>query len=182
MAWTESGIYRDTLLDHLNATVSVGLQTPTYKFALYNNSVTPAAEDADTASAFGGTVWTTANEIANTDGTGNWPAGGYTLVSPTINAGSGGATGSGVVIYFLANDITTTSVTTEDSAGSGAPAAAYGGLVYASSGNTGGTTNAGYAFVDFGGAYQSTNGTFNVSWGVLDTSTGADAIWALIAL
>ena len=183
MAWSESGVFAQTLLDLLQnvANNNASILTPTYKFALYTNDITPDSSVAANVTAPGTGVWATIDEVANTSGTGNWPAGGVTITTPAHRVDTTGTGfGSGVRYQFDADNITTTSVTTEDNAGSGAPAAAHGGLLYGDTWTTP-VADQGLAFIYFGGAYQSTNGTFNVTWGTADSSTSA-CIWQLIGL
>lgn len=76
MAWGNSGIFGQTIMDTLTQTAAYDLDTHTFKVALYNNSVTPAYSAAAASVAFGAGTWS-GTEVTGT----NWVTGGYALTT-----------------------------------------------------------------------------------------------------
>ena len=150
MAWTDSRIYRQFLLDALGDTAQFKLGgTDVFKAALYGTAATPD-KDATAANSAYGATWAGASEIIDTSGGGtDWPATGVSLGTETwTNAASG-------VVMLDAPD--TASGATADIA------AAFGCNVYD---DTLATPQAdqGVCFNYFGGTNSVTNGTFTIVW------------------
>jgi len=76
MAWGNSGIFGQTIMDALTQTAAIDLDGHTFKVALYNNSVTPAYSGAAAVNAFGAGTWS-GTEVTGT----GWVTGGYDLTS-----------------------------------------------------------------------------------------------------
>jgi hypothetical protein len=90
MAWTKSGLYSLTFRDALNATnLAVDHSLATHKWAMYDNTITPAFQ-TDTAYA-------TTGEVTGT----GYTAGGQVIVSPTFAVA--GATA--VLTYDMADQV-----------------------------------------------------------------------------
>jgi hypothetical protein len=115
-----------------------GTSPNTFSVALFNNTLSPSP-DTDPAS-YGVTPYN-ANEVTGT----GWSAGGVALSGNTMTL----ITSVGVM--FDANDV---------SQGSTTLTGIQGGLVYASSP----TTKMGLIFVNFGATYNTSNGTFGITW------------------
>lgn len=136
MAWSKSGLYALTFRDALNNTnLAVDHSLSTHKWALYDNTITPAY-DTETAYA------TTGEVAAN----GDYSAGGKVIGSPTFAVA--GATA--VLTYDMADEVwnSPTSVT------------AYGAKLYldALAGNNL------LVGMYFGGPFTSTAGTFTIQF------------------
>lgn len=84
MAWGNSGLFGQTIVDIFQNTTALDYNSDTFKLALFNNSVTPAYDAAASSAAYNAGTWLVANEVQD----GVWPAGGYTLVSPALTVGS----------------------------------------------------------------------------------------------
>lgn len=148
MAWTTSGIFVYTIKDTLDGTDPHDLNTDTLKLALFDNTITPDYDAVSASTAYNTGQWLVAAEVDN--GGGNWPAGGYTLVSPSITPVSPGAG----QVKFDADDVSAASVTLSDF---------YGGLIYNTSATT--VTNQGVCGIYFTGApYSTTSGTLTITW------------------
>lgn len=137
MAVTASGLFVATFVDALDTTqLALDLDLDTHKVALFSNSITPNFT-SDTAY---GVAPYNANEVTGT----NWASGGVALTGTTFLGASGTAT-------FDATDVSVAATTI-----TGARCA----LIYADAlaGN-----NA-ICLVDFTQDYQTSNGTFAITW------------------
>ena len=149
MAWSNSKMFQRYLSNRIGNVTAFDYDADTIKFALYNNSITPDNDVAtDVLTAYNGAAsqWLTANEVIDTTGGGtDWPAGGVTLGTKTVDVSA-----ADFVAIRAAN------------AASGATADianAFGGLVYDST-----ISNVGMCYNYFGGGNSVTNGTFTVVW------------------
>ena len=118
----------------------------TYKIALYTTSRTIAATDA---------VYNTTNEATNASGSG-YSAAGNTL---TNNGVTGGASATTAYVDFADSSWTSVSTT-----------ARY-ALIYQSSGGANTATANAVCWLDFGGNFSTTAGTFTVQFPAAGTST-----------
>jgi hypothetical protein len=90
MAWTKSGLYALSYRDALNATnLAINFALTTHKWAMYNNTETPAFQTE--------TVYAATNEVTGT----GYTAGGQTIVSPTFAVA--GATA--ILTYDMADQV-----------------------------------------------------------------------------
>lgn len=78
MAWTNSKIFSQAILDALGNTANIDLDADTIKSALFDNTITPDQTVAAAASALGGGVWASGQKS-----NGGWSSGGLALGSPT---------------------------------------------------------------------------------------------------
>ena len=150
MAWTDSRIYRQFVLDALGDVAQFKLGgTDVFKAALYGTGATPDRDATASASAYGAT-WAGAAEIIDTTGGGtDWPTTGVCLGTETW------ATSAGGITIFDAPD--TASGATADIA------AAFGCNVYDDTLTTP-VADQGVCFNYFGGTNSVTNGTFTIVW------------------
>jgi hypothetical protein len=156
MAWTDSRIFTQSVLNPLTASVwtttepttyaTSGLSADTVNVALFGTSATPDRDAAVTSIGYNTGVWTTGNEV--TDPT-NWTAGGRPLASKTYTAGTS-------VVAFDAADTA--------GAGNVTISAAFGCLVYDNSITAGTVAKQGMCFNYFGGTQSVTSGTFTIVW------------------
>jgi hypothetical protein len=119
------------------------------KCALYNNTGTPNKSDTLANTGYNTGQWVTANEVIDTSGNGNWPAGGEALSSLALGYAAGAAT---------------LSAANTPGGGTLTLANVYGALIYDST-VTAGTTVAkqGICYLSFGGTAQGvTLGSFTV--------------------
>lgn len=144
MAWSASGIFRQTIADGLNNVIVLDLGLETHKVALYNNSVTPDFDATAANSAYNASTWTSSSEVSGT----GYTAGGQALTSTTVSTVAGG------IVMWDAADSAWTSATFSN---------AYGCLIYADALTTP-VADQGICAVYFGGAYSVTAGTFTVQW------------------
>jgi len=166
MAWTDSRVFTQAVLNPLTASVwstteptnygANGLSADTIKVALFNNSVTPDRDAAVASTGYNSGTWTTGNEV--TDAT-NWVAGGRALASKTYTLGTS-------VVAFDAADL----------AGGGTLtlSATFGCLVYDDTITGGTVADQGMSFNYFGGSQSVTGGTFTIVWdatGILKFTT-----------
>lgn len=151
MAWTDSRIYRQFVIDTMADTAPFKLGgTDVFKAALYGTAATPDRDATAANSAYSATAWHGAAEIIDTTGGGtDWPAGGTSLGTETWTTSAGGIT------IFDAPD--TASGATADIA------AAFGCLVYDDTLTTP-VADQGVCFNYFGGSNSVTNGTFTIVW------------------
>tara|TARA_R100001082_G_scaffold81416_1_gene48353 strand:- start:546 stop:986 length:441 start_codon:yes stop_codon:yes gene_type:complete len=115
----------------------------TYKIALYTSSRTAAATD---------TVYNTTNESSGT----NYTAAGNTL---TNNGVTGGASASTAYIDFGDTSWTTVTVSAQYA------------LIYQSSGGAATASASAVCWLDFGGTFSTTAGTFTIQFPAAGTST-----------
>lgn len=148
MAWTDSRIYRQTVVDVFADTAAFKLGgTDTFMCALYPTGATPDRDATAANSAYAAT-WHGGVEVIDTTGGGtDWPTGGVTLGTETLTTPSTG------VIMFDSPDVA--SGATADIA------AVFGCLVYDTTLATP-VADQGVCFNYFGGSNSVTNGTFTV--------------------
>ena len=156
MAWTDSRIFTQAILNPLTASAwsttepttygANGLSADTINAALFNNSVTPDKDAAVGSTGYNTGTWVTADEV--TDAT-NWTVGGRALGSKTYAAGTG-------IVNFDAADTA--------GAGNVTISNAYGCLVYDATITAGTVAKQGLCFNYFGGAQSVTGGTFTIVW------------------
>jgi hypothetical protein len=152
MAWSASGVFRQTIADDYAATIALNLDLETHKVALFGNAVTPDYDAAAAAAKYGtGGTWTTANEVTGT----GYTAGGTALLSTTVTTPATG------VVMWDAADTAWASATISG---------IYGCLIYADAMTTP-VADQGIAAVYFGGtSFAVTSGTFTIQW-------AANGIW-----
>lgn len=150
MAWSASGMFRQTLADGLNNIITLNLDLETHKIALFGNAVTPDFDATAANTAYNAGTWTTGNEITGT----GISAGGIALTSTAVTTVAGG-----IVMWDAADSAWTTAT------GSGI----YGALIYADALTTP-VVDQGILAVYFGGTYSVTAGTFTIQW-------SANGIW-----
>ncbi len=143
MAWTNSKPFASLALDAFNNTQAFDLTDDTIKAALFNNSVTPDAGAAETATRYNTGTFLVANE--QDDGT-EWDAGGEPLATKTL-------TQSTNVVTFDAAD-------TASGGSSATLADVFGALLYDDTL----ANDPGVGFTYFGGTNSVTNGTFTIVW------------------
>lgn len=166
MAWTDSRVFTQAVLNPLTASVwsttepttygANGLSADTINVALFNNSVTPDRDAAVASTGYNTGTWTTGNEV--TDAT-NWVAGGRALASKTYTLGTS-------VVAFDAADLAGGGTLTLTNA--------FGCLVYDSTITAGTVAKQGMCFNYFGGGQSVTSGTFTIVWdatGILKFTT-----------
>jgi hypothetical protein len=154
MAWTDSRVFTQAVLNPLTASAwsttepttygATGLAADVILVALFGTAVTPDKDALVTATGYNTGTWTTGNEITGTA----WAAGGQTLGTKTYTA----ATGS--VGFDAANVVVTTATI----------AAAFGCLVYDSTITGGTVAKQGLCFNYFGGSQSVSAGTFTIQW------------------
>jgi hypothetical protein len=150
MAWTSSRVFREWVAGPMMqaaGTGYTGLDSDTVKAALFNNTVSPDADAAVTATGYGTGTWTTAREVSS--GTG-WPVGGRALTGKTVSGPEPGVMAFGAANLAATGTVTLSSV--------------YGALVYDDSVTGGTVADQGVAYLYFGGAVSVTSGTFTVVW------------------
>src|SRR5215475_8179308 len=112
MAWTDSRVFTQAVLNPLTASAwsttepttygANGLSADTVNVALFNNSVTPDASAAVASTGYNTGTWTTGNEV--TDAT-NWAAGGRALASKTYSVLTAGSQTTASAVNFDAADL-----------------------------------------------------------------------------
>ena len=143
MANIINSVFKDQLLKGNHNFQSGG---DTYKIALYTSSRTIAATDA---------VYNTTNEAANASGSG-YSAAGNTLTNSGVTGGA-----SATTAYTDFSDSSWTSVSTT---------ARY-ALIYQSSGGANTASASAVCWLDFGGNFSTTAGTYTVQFPAAGTST-----------
>src|SRR5215467_12805972 len=156
MAWTDSRVFTQAILNPLTASAwsttepttygANGLSADTINVALFNNSVTPDRDAAVASTGYNTGTWTTGNEV--TDAT-NWVAGGRALGSKTYTLGTS-------VVAFDAADLAGGGTLTLTNA--------FGCLVYDATISGGTVAKQGMSFNYFGGGQSVTSGTFTIVW------------------
>lgn len=153
MAWSNSRIFAQTILDILDGTTAMDLDSVgagDYKAALYNDTTAPDNTVTAANSAYAVDQWVVGNEV---DDTTEWDAGGEPIVAPNLTKAS-------AVITW---DDDGTNVV---SGGSSATlAAVFGCLAYSEVIATP-VANQGVCYNYFGGTQSVTNGTFTIQWAV----------------
>lgn len=152
MAWADSRVFQRYLVNMIGNVIALDWDADTIKAALYNNTTAPdndVTTDVLTGYNGSGSQWVTANEVIDTSGGGtDWPAGGVSLASKTIDEASAD------IVFIDAAD--TASGATADIA------AAFGCLVYDDTL----ANKPGMCYNYFGGTNSVTNGTFTIVWHV----------------
>jgi hypothetical protein len=156
MAWSGSAIFREwpKSIYGQGQTAAVlpagyaGLGADTVNVALFSTTPTPDKDAALTSTGYNTGVWTTGNELSDT----NWAAGGRTLASKTFTTPSTG------VFRFDAADLA--------GGGNVTITATHGCLVYdfTITAGTGGIAKQGISYHWFNGAQSVTAGTFTIIW------------------
>jgi hypothetical protein len=156
MAWTDSRVFTQAILNPLTASAwsttepttygANGLSADTIKGALFNNTTTPDRDAAVGSTGYNTGVWVTGNEVIDTLNT-NWVAGGRALASKTFAAGTS-------IVNFDAADLA--------GAGTLTITNAFGLFVYDDTITAGTVAKQGLCFNYFGGAQTVTGGTFTV--------------------
>jgi len=143
MAWTGSVLSRQAIADMLANAAPMDLDSDAWKFALFNNSVTPDKDATAANFAYGAGTWLAANEVSQA---GQWTAGGITLASKTLTTPSTG------VIMFDAADPTSGSAATLTNV--------FGGFIYDSTLTA--PAGQGIAGISFGGTNSVTAGQMTI--------------------
>lgn len=156
MAWTDSRVFTQAILNPLTASAwstaepttygANGLSADTINVALFNNSVTPDRDAVVGSTGYNTGTWTTGNEVVDVT---NWVAGGRALASKTYTAGTS-------VVAFDAADLAGGGTVTLTNA--------FGCLVYDSTITAGTVAKQGLSFNYFGGAQSVTAGSFTIVW------------------
>jgi hypothetical protein len=149
MAWSASGMFRQTFIDIFDKALTTHDfdAAAQFKVALYNNSITPDFDVSAANSAYNAGQWATANEVTSAT---EWAAGGVVLASNDVTGVAGG------IIMLDAND-------TASSAGA-TMSGIYGCLIYMDAVTTP-VADQGLLAVYFGGTgYSVTSGTFTIQW------------------
>lgn len=156
MAWTDSRVFTQAILNPLTASAwsttepttygANGLSADTINAALFNNSVTPDRDAVVGSTGYNTGTWTTGNEVVDVT---NWVAGGRALASKAYAAGTS-------IVNFDAADLAGGGTVTLTNA--------FGCLVYDSTITAGTVAKQGMCFNYFGGAQTVTAGTFTIVW------------------
>ena len=158
MAWSNSRVFIQTMVDQLDGTQVLDLDTDTFNVSLYNDTITPSHTVAATAAAKAGGVWASGEVFE----AGEWPTGGRPLVTPDVTS---------VTSQYVRWDAA-------DTASVGATAdlaAVFGCHIYDDTATTP-QADAGVCYIYFGGTNSVTNGTFTVVWaatGIFQMDLGA---------
>ena len=157
MAWTDSRIFAQAMLNPLTASAwsttepttygANGLSADTINVALFNNSVTPDRMAAVGSTGYNTGTWLTANEVTDA----NWAAGGRAVANKTYTVDVGSTS-----ICFHADNLS--------GAGNMTVSNVFGCLVYDNTITAGTVAKQGMCFNYFGGAQAVTAGTFTVVW------------------
>lgn len=145
MAWTVSGVFKQTMADMVQNTVAFDLDTDVPKVALYGTTPTPDKEVSAANSAYNVAQWVTANEIFQA---GQWAQAGVALASAAVTVPSG------AMMYDAADTASGAAATLT---------AVFGCLVYDDTLTTP-VVDQGLCFNYFGGTQSVTAGTFTVVW------------------
>lgn len=145
MAWSNSKIFQQTVVDAMGNTTAYDFDADIPKVALFDNTITPSQTVSAAASAYAGGVWAGGGVF---DASG-WPAAGRVLASITWTASAA------VVTYDAADTVSANSNTTLVNA--------FGCLVYDDTLTTP-VADQGMSYNYFGGANSVTAGTFTIVW------------------
>lgn len=145
MAWTNSKIFQQTIIDALGNTTAFDFDADIPKVALFDNTVTPSQTVSAANSAYAAGVWA-AGGVSDASG---WPAAGRVLASITWTASAG------VCTYDAADTVSANATTTL--------AAVFGCLVYDDT-LAAVVVDQGMSYNYFGGTNSVTSGTFTVVW------------------
>ena len=158
MAWTDSRIFQQAMLNPITASAwsttepttygANGLSADTINVSLFNNTTTPDRTAAVGNTGYNTGTWVTGNEVTDA----NWAAGGRALGSKTFTIDSG----SSSICFGAANLSGAGNVTVSN---------VFGCLVYDNT-ITAGVTVAkqGICYNYFGGAQAVTAGPFTIVW------------------
>jgi len=159
MAWTDSRIFTQAVLNPLTASAwsttepttygANGLSADAILVALFNNSVTPDRDAVVGSTGYNTGTWVTANEVTGT----NWAAGGQTLGTKAYTADLGGNVG----VSFDAADVSVANVTL---------ATFFGDLTYDNTITGGTVAKQGLCFHYYGGTQTVTAGNLTIIWDV----------------
>ena len=157
MAWTDSRIFTQAVLNPLTASAwsttepttygANGLSADTINVALFGSSVTPDRDAAVGSTGYNTGTWVTGSEITGT----NWAAGGQTLGTKAYTADLGGNVG----VSFDAADVSVSTVTL---------AAFFGDLTYDFTITAGTVAKQGLCFHYYGGTQSVTAGNLTIIW------------------
>jgi hypothetical protein len=157
MAWTDSRIFTQAVLNPLTASAwsttepttygANGLSADAILVALFGTSVTPDRDAAVGSTGYNTGTWVTGNEITGT----NWAAGGQTLGTKAYTADLGGNVG----VSFDAADVSVSNVTL---------AAFFGDLTYDNTITGGTVAKQGLCFHYYGGTQSVTAGNLTIIW------------------
>jgi hypothetical protein len=157
MAWTDSRIFTQAVLNPLTASAwsttepttygTNGLSADAILVALFGTSVTPDRDAAVGSTGYNTGTWVTGNEITGT----NWAAGGQTLGTKAYTADLGGNVG----VSFDAADVSVSNVTL---------AAFFGDLTYDNTITGGTVAKQGLCFHYYGGTQSVTAGNLTIIW------------------
>ena len=160
MAWTDSRISRQALIDILKAVASFDLDTHTITAALYDTGITPDKDDTAAHFAYNGSggAWVSAShEIYDTAAGASWGAGGVNISTPVVQNN-----GSGVVQFDGVDTASGTNFTTQIN-DAGAAVNAMGCLVYDNTLTTP-VADQGFCFNYFGGGASVAGGQLTIVW------------------
>lgn len=145
MAWSASGVFKQTMADMVQNTVAFDLDTDVPKVALYNTTPTPDKEVSAANSAYAVGQWVVGNEVSQG---GQWAVAGVALAGAAVTVPSG-------AMMYDANDTASGAAATLT--------AVFGCLVYDDTITTP-VADQGLCFNYFGGTQSVTAGTFTVVW------------------
>lgn len=145
MAWSESRVFRPFMRDVMQG-VALDIVNDTVRAALFNNSITPSTNVANTSSAYNTGVWLTANEVSDAP---EWPAAGVSLSSKVLDTSI-----SNTVYYTSSNPASASGANLSN---------VYGVLVYDDTASTP-VANQGVCYNYLGGANSVTAGVLTIVW------------------
>lgn len=147
MAWSGSSIFRQTVADLIQDTVSMDWDgASTVKAALYDDSITPDNDVSAANTAYDAGEWDNTNEVD--DGT-DWDAGGEPVTNRSVDLSS--------------ETITCDADDTDQGGSSTTLSDVHGCLVYEASA-TSPVADQGWCYNYFGGENSVTDGQFTIVW------------------
>jgi hypothetical protein len=148
MAWTNSKIFREWMLQmyQVSGTGYTGLDSDTVNVALFGTTPTPDQDAVVGSTGYNTGVWTTGNELSDT----NWAAGGRALASKTFTNAAAATPMFDAADLAGGGNVTLTAV--------------FGCLVYDNTITAGTVAKQGVSFHYFGGSQSVTAGTFTILW------------------
>jgi hypothetical protein len=147
MAWTDSKIFSQYLIDKLKNATLLDLDDAATMVALFDNSVTPDQDCTAANSAYGAGTW---NSGGVSDATG-WPAVGIAIGSPAVTL----ASAPNVIMFDGADVVSADTHATITNA--------YGALIYNDT-IASPVADQGICYLYFGGAASVSAGTFTVAF------------------
>lgn len=154
MAWTDSRIFTQAVLNPLTASAwstaepttygANGLSADSIKVATFGTAVTPDRDAVVGSTGYNTGTWVTGNEITGT----NWAAGGQVLGTKTYTAGTS-------VVAFDAADVSVANVTL---------LTFFGDLTYDDTITAGTVAKQGMCFHYYGGTQSVTAGNLTIIW------------------